>query len=555
MMPILRSLFVYGLLFSMSLGNAAAYELVSCDNLSQARLNFDFHSDKIEYQAGETVRFRLIVRNPSDVPVADGKIRIKITRAANNTDLIVDEFLLPSDVNLMENNEFISGFDWKLPANAAEDVYTAKMYFVMGEKFSVGSNGITPFEHAAEEDESVSFNVISGANSLYIDTGSIFINEMPASPFGSSFYENTPINFKVRLISFGIPASTLSLDIITEDDLFGNPMVIFHEARTVSFQDSYNQDISITADVPKAEYYLVRLNASYGESQAIQKLQIVSPASKVRIKSLGLHRFPLKKDEEGLIALCLNNDAPISLYPIAVKGTISLSSDSGIIWEEKLNDIIVREERGIVIKFKPKMNYEFVTLATGFENKNGNVQDSAKLVYDYTKFLTGERKLHISLARTEYKTGDTAAYTVRLVNGKGELIAETISLYFTDPSSAVIHTNSGKGELKGALILSKEGNYEIVAVQSTFDMSESKSFFVGNIRGTGNDDVKKPPPEESPTETPEKVEQTEKTVKSEDGELSLFPIFVIIAILAIIALVIIILKGREAKKDEMETPL
>jgi len=441
----------------------------------------DFFPDRTAYAPGETIAFSYSVKSAMKAPIVEGRERVQIFYDhPQRGEELLDEFFAPGRLDLLKGDSARREFSWQVPAGAPEGVYTAKIYFIVGQMFNLGGLSLVTYGPPGVPGETTSFEVAGGnASYIYFDKAETTLQS-----------ETYDFGDYVPIVEAGYPALHTALGSVGEgksvkvtmevyawDDLSGTP--IKTEEKTVTAGESLTAlDYNIPALNPNA--YEVRLTAVAGHEKAMLKVRFGVTGSRGRFNYAGITPFPLTAGQEARAFVCMANVADHESW-FNGSGTFRfLDQDGNVIFEERFGPVeMPPDPYGLAAAFTPTKAVTKGYVEVTMVDSDGKTVDNQRLEYDLSKFTNIGATIELEVKKGTVLIGEDIEYTIS-INARGSPISGNVLLYLQEPDGTILEADELQvnGSYSGIVTPSGEGTYTLKAKETTRNLEVERDVTV-----------------------------------------------------------------------------
>jgi len=332
------------------------------------------------------IKFKITAKNASQLFIPDGSMLIRIEKQAPDKK-IVAEFFLPEKIALGAGEEKILNSEWLVPTLAENGAYTAKVFFLRGNRTNIDLVSFNQREKSESKASVVSFSVSNPVENgmLSLGNGQVKIN--------GKDYANMGLNLETE--------KTLKITRTLENNFSRKEMVIasyrlykgdylskinIQDEKTEKLEINPGEKKDLTYEIPEGKLNKESANAYFLETKVfshgnvfLSRTPLFDQTNYANLQP-SVNIFPFLanlKEQKGDATLCVN-------IPNGMKNTkVQLS-----LWNGK--EKIAREEEAlletagtsmpITLNFQVPENYENLSLKTiVFGEKD--IIDSYEMIY------------------------------------------------------------------------------------------------------------------------------------------------------------------------------
>jgi len=468
---------------------AFAFEQTDCFQYYRFQNGILFDSlnpEKIVYKPGEDVIISYKLISKMESPIVEGKIRAQIFyNDPEEGEIMIDEFLVENDVNIMYNEVIPKEFRWKVPKGAKNGEYIVKLYFIVGDTFNLGGISFIAYGPPGVPGEQTTFFVENSDESyLYFSKKETYLNEEKYL-FGTSFpgfERDGSFTIRTKLINKGYPKDvTVTMKVYDWDDLTEVPIGRYTKIEEIRLDSE--RDIIYNIPYLNTGAYLVKIIAQSGEEKSILKMRFYINGAKGRFLYTGITNFPLKANEENKLFVCLSNAAD---YSTSFNGRVNVylyDENGNKIFEDMIQEEIIPKPMGFVTSFRSR-DYKYITLSAELYGPNNELMDKVFLTYDYSKFKNIPRFVEVRTDKDEYSPGEEIRYTISYKDDSDYPLEGNILVSINSEDKIITSFPVNiRGTFRKTLTINNPGEYKILVIVPEYELKSEKSFIVGYATG------------------------------------------------------------------------
>lgn len=369
-------------------------ELVSCTDYSKlGGVSIDVNSNQDIFEPGKDIIIQGDVTNNNTYPIVDATVYARLVKnldngdSSPNTSIIVDEFILASDINLNFGAVYTIDTTYRLPDTLAAGNYQMLLYVYNSNQFNIA--GIT-FSNSFY-DTSIPFS-IGGDNQqmVYIDTNAITLN---GQKYDEALIQNDPGEVKIEANLVNTSTEDKEIKVTYElyhwDSTFQDNIIQSNE-EIYTINAGQRLPITYTLNNTIEPVYNLKITSKLNSEnqnnsyQSIANIRFTtSGAVRPRLDFVGLDSYPITKDTR--IITCIHNtSAEIDNGPIKSITTLkdSKGREMGSI---EYNGPISSQIEGIASRVNAINFSKVVTLESVLYNNQGIEVDRVVVNYDCNK--------------------------------------------------------------------------------------------------------------------------------------------------------------------------
>ena len=445
--------------------------------------------EKIYYKPGEDVIISYNLISKMESPVVEGKVRAQIFyNHPEEGEIMIDEFFVAKDINIMYNEIIPQEFRWKVPKYAENGEYIVKLYFISGDMFNLAGLSFLAYGPPGVPGEQTTFYVEnSNESTIYFSKKETYINEEKYF-FGSfsPIFDQTSFKIKTKLINIGKEKDvSIKMKIYEWDDLTEIPIERYTKTENIRV----SKEKEILFDIPSLTpgTYLVKLIAESGGEKSIMKIRFSISGAKGRFIYLGITDFPIKSGKENTLFICLSNSAD---YMTSFNGKIKVyvyDEDGNLIFKDEKYEEIISSPMGFKTEFRTNENYKYIVLSAELYGEENELMDKVFMVYDYSKFKNIPRFLEIKTDKEKYSVDENVEYKIFYKDDENYPLSGKIVVAVHDSEDKILTSFpiNVKGEWSNKITFKNPGNYKISALDLEHNL-KSEVYINVVEKGIGN---------------------------------------------------------------------
>lgn len=361
----------------------------SCfDNYHFGSVQVDVSPSVASTVPGIPITFSGTIKNANSYPVIGGSVYAKVFRkqsdpslAHQNGHLLVDQFVVKSDVTLSAEGAKAISFDWNIPPMAPSGDYEVALFFYTADRFNL--LGLTFTDDVVGN--KASFSVKSqNQGEVAFDKNQVILNTTPyrfaAFPPHFTQAEGVKTTVLLKNTTSKDQTSVLSWKLYNWDSL-REENLIEEKKEIVFLRPGETKTLSYTTNKEKgAVSFLVVEAAANGQKSLLDIRFVRDGVSETRINFPSVTNFPLVKGQPNAVFACAHS----TNLPLVQNSelTLTLKDAAGnIIHDYTYQGGITGDMIGLKDTFTPKQTYDAFTLTTTLK-KDGKVVESLDLNYD-----------------------------------------------------------------------------------------------------------------------------------------------------------------------------
>ncbi len=376
----------------MSLQEPAPEGTVSCfDNYHFGSVQVDVSPSVSSTVPGIPVTFSGTIKNQNSYPVIAGSVYAKVFRKQSdpslvqqNGHLLVDQFVVKSDVTLGAEGEDAISFDWNIPSSAPAGDYEVALFFYTADRFNL--LGLTFTDDVVGN--KASFSVKSeNQGEVAFDKNAVTLNgnQYRFAAFPPRFTKDESVKTEVKLknTTGKDQVAAVSWKLYNWDAL-RKENFIEEKRETISLRSGETKTLSYATTKEKgAVSFLVVEAVTNGQKSLLDIRFVRDGVSETRINFPGIASFPLVKGQPNAVFACAHS-TNLPLVPNSELALTLKDNAGNIIHDYTYKGGITGSMMGLKDAFTPKQTYDTFTLTTTLK-KDGKVVESLDLNYDCSR--------------------------------------------------------------------------------------------------------------------------------------------------------------------------
>jgi hypothetical protein len=375
--------------FSLNAKDIKKGDLVSCTNypkLGNVSVNISLNQDNFE--PGKDLLIEGDVVNNNLHPVVDTSIYARLVKNLDDSEniktktIILDEFVLASDINLNSGDSYRVNSKYLLPDTLSSGDYKLLLYVYSNDQFNLAGITYSDLFYA----NSIPFNIEGDSiKNIYIDTNSTTIN---GQVYDGSLIQNDigEVNIEANLVNESDETKEvkISYQLYHWDSTFQDNLIQSRE-ENYTINPGQKTPIKYTLDNASNPVYELKITSSSPQNnKSISNIRFATNNTfRPRIDFVGLDSYPITKDSK--IITCIHNTGPdIDNGPIKI--VTSLKNSRNIeLGRIEYSGPISSQIEGIASKVKSLNLTEVITLESVLYNNQGVEIDRITINYDCNK--------------------------------------------------------------------------------------------------------------------------------------------------------------------------
>lgn len=347
-------------------------------------------TDKLEYNPGDTIKFRGPIINKNKYPVVDGYLYVRIAQKNNNykTDghNIIDEFFGAEKINLDTQVGKSVNFEWMVPKSLPGGDYAVSFFFSVGKKFNLAglpfSNEITGGANNFKIKPNANQTIIFDRSKTKINGQKYFhIGQWPILGAGSSVLITQPVknaHKETKLIN-------VQYDLYYWDSLNEQDKII---SKTEAVQVAGNSAKELLFKLDKIEQpsYYLKITATAGDDKAVVNIRFGSDLEKPRLNYPALTNFPIKSGEAVTLFTCFHSPSYLTApgKVIAVLYDADNKEISRMNYEGDISPAMMLGKKDFIAD----KDYTYLKLKTEVYDSSNQLVDQYDNIYDCKELVS-----------------------------------------------------------------------------------------------------------------------------------------------------------------------